>query len=552
MTTKSICEFCGKEYEYDENNLRVKVEGKKDSYDSSKFCCFHCFAKNRVKKQKETLSKKLGYEVTSTFHLPGVQEKAQATSLKRYGTKFGVCSKQSVEKRKKTCLEKYGAETPLQNKEIKQKAYDSNIKNHNGVYHLQTPEVVKKSAEGHRTEEYREKNRQRFDVEYRRQRTLEIYGVDTVFKLKECQEKCKRSYIKKYGVDNPLKSKEVSNKMSRTKFLRNAIHLEDLNAGFLLNNFVVDEKFRVEACAEHFNFSEAAVEFFKDQFKIEYENEEKSDKTLEFELFNYIKTLTDKEIIRNSRDIIPPLELDIYIPEMKLAFEFNGNYWHSFNFSNKKDYHYNKTILCEKLGIRLVHVWEYEWVNENEKIKDFIKNVMSVTVIDNKDVFVNVISDEEYKTFAEKYSINGLKNASYVLGLFNYKNELLSVMTFIYDTTHVTWSLRDFIQSDVCVVDSFKILFDYFLLYKKPKKVLTDINLSKISCDEFIKNSFEIEKDIEPDYFWIIKDNYYEREVARLQFKESGESKVKFKNKMLKTALQCYDAGKRRLIWKKP
>ena len=76
-------------------------------------------------------------------------------------------------------MEKYGAETPLQNKDIKQKAYDSNIKNHNGVYHLQTPEVAKKCAEGHRTEEYREKNRQRFDVEYRRQRTLEIYGVDS-------------------------------------------------------------------------------------------------------------------------------------------------------------------------------------------------------------------------------------------------------------------------------------------------------------------------------------------------------------------------------------
>ena len=36
MTTKSICEFCGKEYEYAETNLRVKVDGKKDSYDSSK------------------------------------------------------------------------------------------------------------------------------------------------------------------------------------------------------------------------------------------------------------------------------------------------------------------------------------------------------------------------------------------------------------------------------------------------------------------------------------------------------------------------------------
>lgn len=165
---KAICEFCGKEYGYDENNIRVREDGRKDSYDSSRFCCFHCFSKERVRKQKETLSKRFGYEVTSTFHLPGVQEKAQATSLKRYGTKFGVCSKQSVEKRRKTCKERYGFEMPLQNKEIKQKTYDSNVKNHNGTYHLQTEEVREKCAGGHRTDEYREKNRQRFDVEYRR------------------------------------------------------------------------------------------------------------------------------------------------------------------------------------------------------------------------------------------------------------------------------------------------------------------------------------------------------------------------------------------------
>lgn len=85
---KAVCEFCEKEYEYDENNIRIKEAGRKDSYDSSRFCCFHCFSKFRLKKQKETLSKKLGYEVKSTFHLPGVQEKVHATNLERYGTKL--------------------------------------------------------------------------------------------------------------------------------------------------------------------------------------------------------------------------------------------------------------------------------------------------------------------------------------------------------------------------------------------------------------------------------------------------------------------------------
>lgn len=548
---KAICEFCGKEYEYDENNIRVREEGRKDSYDSSRFCCFHCFSKERVRKQKETLSKRLGYEVTSTFHLPGVQEKAQATSLKRYGTKFGVCSKQSVEKRRKTCKERYGVEVPLQNKEIKQKTYDSNIKNHNGTYHLQTEEVREKCAEGHRTDEYREKNRQRFDVEYRRQQTIKKYGVDTVFKLKEVQEKCKRSCLKKFGVDNPLKNKEVSAQMSKTKFLRNAINLENLNKDFLIENFVKDDSFKLESCAKYFNFSEAAVEFFKKQFNIDVCNETPRDKTLECELFTFIKGLTTHDIIRHDRCVISPLELDIYIPELKIAFEFNGNYWHSFNFNGNKCYHYNKTLLCEKAGIRLVHIWEYEWVNEIEKVKSFIKNVLQCKKQDISTCKVNLITDSDYLDFTKKFGVENIKNASYFVGLFDENDNLLSVMTFIYDTLHVTWAIRSFVCSDVYVKGAFEKLFEYFLQYKKPKKVLVDIDLAKSCQDVYIDNGFVVEKDLPSDYFWIINDKYYEREVARLEFKKDGDSKVKFKNRMLKTALQCYDAGKRRLIWNK-
>jgi hypothetical protein len=36
------------------------------------------------------------------------------------------------------------------------------------------------------------------------------------------------------------------------------------------------------------------------------------------------------------------LEIDIYLPELKLGFEFNGLYWHSNKFK-EKNYHLNKT-----------------------------------------------------------------------------------------------------------------------------------------------------------------------------------------------------------------
>ena len=56
-----------------------------------------------------------------------------------------------------------------------------------------------------------------------------------------------------------------------------------------------------------------------------------------------------------------PAELDIYLPDLKIAFEVNGLYWHSVNDrSNKtKDYHSRKSDAAIAVGIKLYHIWEH-------------------------------------------------------------------------------------------------------------------------------------------------------------------------------------------------
>lgn len=108
----------------------------------------------------------------------------------------------------------------------------------------------------------------------------------------------------------------------------------------------------------------------------------------EMYLLNFLKKYTKHKlsIISRDRKLIYPLELDIVIPEKKLAIEFNGNYWHNSNRHNKK-YHLNKTLECEKNGYRLIHIWEYEWNNNKKQILkqlvDIINNVNNDKYIDN-------------------------------------------------------------------------------------------------------------------------------------------------------------------------
>ena len=64
----------------------------------------------------------------------------------------------------------------------------------------------------------------------------------------------------------------------------------------------------------------------------------------EIQLQYFIKNYYNRKILFNDRLIIKPKELDIYLPDVKLAFEFNGLYSHN-EITKSKNYHLNKTEL---------------------------------------------------------------------------------------------------------------------------------------------------------------------------------------------------------------
>ena len=97
----------------------------------------------------------------------------------------------------------------------------------------------------------------------------------------------------------------------------------------------------------------------------------------EKELFEYIQSLL-KDKVKNSdwKALKGEKEIDIYIPSLKLGFEYNGSFWHSDNkkYGVKNDYHLKKSLLAKKYGIKLIHIWEDEWNLNKDRLKIWIKN----------------------------------------------------------------------------------------------------------------------------------------------------------------------------------
>ena len=96
----------------------------------------------------------------------------------------------------------------------------------------------------------------------------------------------------------------------------------------------------------------------------------------EAELFEFVRSIAP-DAIRSDRTVIYPQELDVYVPSKKLAFEFDGLYWH--NDENKpSSYHLDKTNACMNKGVKLLHVFEDEWLEKRAIVKSRIKNALGV------------------------------------------------------------------------------------------------------------------------------------------------------------------------------
>ena len=195
----------------------------------------------------------------------------------------------------------------------------------------------------------------------------------------------------------------------------------------------------------------------------------------ELDLLAEIKILYSGEILTSQR-LLEGKEIDIYLPELKLGIEFNGLYWHSEKQGKGRNYHLNKTLAAEKLGIRLVHIFEHEWVNQRELVLSRIKNMLGKSYrIYARKCTVSELGVPESKEFLNTNHIQKYVGASVKLGLY-YEEDLVAVMTFGKSrySGAADWELIRYAnRMGSSVVGGASKLFKYFLRNYKPKGILS-------------------------------------------------------------------------------
>lgn len=149
----------------------------------------------------------------------------------------------------------------------------------------------------------------------------------------------------------------------------------------------------------------------------------------EKQVVEWLKTVYSGEIVENSRSIIGPKELDIYIPEKRFAIEYNGLYWHSGDKIDKKA-HLNKTLACKEKDIKLFHIFSDEWRDKSDIVKSMIKYRLGMVdrKVPARKCVIEVLDRKVGSQFFTDTHISGDNRASIYIGL-KYGDEVVSVIS---------------------------------------------------------------------------------------------------------------------------
>jgi hypothetical protein len=290
----------------------------------------------------------------------------------------------------------------------------------------------------------------------------------------------------------------------------------------------------------------------------------KSVSEAELELYNWVSCNLNLKIIPQDKSILSNgFEIDIYIPDLSLGIEYNGLYWHSEKVGKNKWYHVTKHNKCLEKNVRLIQIFEDEWIYKKEIVKSRLLHIFNISnnldKIYARKCTIEKISSTIAKEFHELYHIQGRGSGTIAYGL-KYNNNLIAVMDFAKlsiskGQEHIEnhWELTRFSVIGHIPGAASK-LFKKFIDEYNPESIISYSDLRWNTGNVYLKLGFINSGNTTPNYWYIqgdkryhrfkfrkdqlVKDGYDENLTEALIMEERGFSRI-------------WDCGHTKWIWTK-
>jgi len=338
------------------------------------------------------------------------------------------------------------------------------------------------------------------------------------------RDKAKKTNLERYGFEQASSNKEIGKKISLSKLT------EDYKS----------------------------IDLVKQNDKSLKKNLRKTNKQKKL-IVEAIKEFYFGEILLKAGKVIKPYKLDIYLPENKFAIEFNDSYLHSeavLDVKEAKNKHINKTRLCRDKGIRLFHIFEYQWETRSKQLLNFIKTILLKNDIKVAGRKCEVTSDV-CKGFIEANHIQGYGQGTKKYFNLVYNDKIVASMTA--SKHHRQSSDNSIVLNRLCFDNEVNVqggsskLFKYFKIWAKKEGYDSIISWSDNCWTEgniYKVLGFDLVKEYSPDYFyWDIKSKKYLSKQSQKKSNSGCPKDITERQWSIDKGLyRIWDCGKR--LWK--
>jgi hypothetical protein len=256
----------------------------------------------------------------------------------------------------------------------------------------------------------------------------------------------------------------------------------------------------------------------------------------EQELFDWLNEYIPN--LKKDRSVLNGKEIDVFSEENNIGIEYDGVYWHNYEIVGDKSL-FLKNQLATSKNVRLLHIFETEWLQKQDIIKSII--LSKFNIFENKyyarKCDIRTVDSKICVDFLNENHLQGKDNSKYKYGLY-YNDELVSVMTFGQRTITKNPQMeliRFCNKKNTTVIGGAGKLFNHFIKTHDPAYVKTYANARISDGDMYKKLGFSFKHHSPPNYW------YYKPEAPK---KIKLMHRSGFQKHRLSGILERFDKGK--------
>lgn len=229
----------------------------------------------------------------------------------------------------------------------------------------------------------------------------------------------------------------------------------------------------------------------------------------EEEIAQFIESL-GFEVKRGDRKELDGYEIDVFVPSLRIGFEYNGLFWHS-EFRTEKNYHIQKQEKAANEGISLIHIWEDDWDKKKDIVKSRISHLLGKTQIKiyPRKCSIREVPYKETSKFLSENHIQGSCPHQKSIGLY-YEGELVSVSTF--GKRKISGSagnelLRFCNKIGHSIPGGFSKMLSHYIKTESPEEIITfaDRAWTTEMKNFYVSNGFLPVGETPPNYWYIVR-----------------------------------------------